>query len=72
MDGMKRDAWRWAGWSMPRVTGFGFANLASALDLFDESACRVRRQGRCEDRTLCADCAWSQGTSGAAEVAPTR
>lgn len=60
MSGTTREARRLAGWCTPRIDSFDFVGLARALGLFGASDCRARRQGRCEGRTLCADCAWSE------------
>lgn len=59
MDG-KSEMRRWAGWSLPRIDSFNFTALAATLGLVGRADCRARRQGRCEGRALCADCAWSE------------
>jgi hypothetical protein len=52
---------RVAGWATPLVPAFGFAALAARLRQFGAHACRARLQGRCEGRSLCADCQWAEG-----------
>lgn len=49
------------GWATPLVPAFDLATLATRLGQVGAGACRARKQGRCEGKHLCADCAWSEG-----------
>ncbi len=52
------------GWATPLVPAFDFASLAARLGQVGSSACLARKQGKCEGRELCADCAWSESSPG--------
>ena len=60
MDRTSREQRGWAGWSFPSIASFDITALAATLGLLGPDPCRARRQGRCEGRTACADCAWSE------------
>jgi hypothetical protein len=49
------------GWATPLAPGFGLASLARLLGLVESDTCRARKIGQCPGKSLCADCAWSEG-----------
>ncbi len=48
-------------WATPLVPAFDFATLARRLRQLGSDPCLARKQGKCEGRENCPDCAWSEG-----------
>lgn len=52
---------RLVGWTTPLFPSFTRAGLALRLGHVEKDSCNSRKQGDCEGKEYCADCAWSEG-----------